>query len=30
MDVFSLRDAVVKEYAKFATSFTTIGDLRVV
>jgi len=24
MDVFSLRDAVVKEYAKFATSFTTI------
>ena len=24
MDVFSLRDAVVDEYKKFATSFTTI------
>ncbi len=30
LDVFSLRDAVVKEYAKFATSFTTIhaDDIR--
>ena len=24
MDVFSLRDAVVREYEQFATSFTTI------
>jgi hypothetical protein len=24
LDVFSLRDAVVDEYKKFATSFTTI------
>lgn len=30
MDVFSLRDAVVRDYAKFATSFTTIhaDDIR--
>ncbi len=30
MDVFSLRDTVIDEYRKFATSFTTIyaSDLR--
>lgn len=30
MDVFSLRDSIVGEYRKFATSFTTIhaGDIR--
>ena len=30
MDVFSLRDSVVSEYRKFATSFTTIhaADIR--
>jgi len=26
MDVFSLRDTVVGEYQKFATSFTTIRE----